>query len=99
MFPTIVANKMIFNDLRNKSTWNNVLLIFHGLNLCVLEIMHIAYLFNKRVDIIEFATMEETITSTIEVSLHDPTGNMYKCLLYNLIHYTKLFIYFITHSF
>lgn len=69
ILPTILANKLIFNNLKTKSNLNNVLFILHGLNLCLLEVLHTAYLFHEKVDIIEFATMEETITSTVEVGI------------------------------
>lgn len=83
--PTLIGNKILFNDLRKSSNINNILFILHGLNLCLLEILHTAYLFYTKVDIIEFATMEETITSTIEVrwsfSLEKLPNN--KCRVYN----------------
>lgn len=64
--PTILVSKTI-NDL-TKAGSCNVYFVWHFVNIFLLEIVHIAYLINKQPDIVEFATIEETITVLVEVS-------------------------------
>lgn len=72
--PTLLANKLIFNDFDRRPLWKKLLFYCHLISLLLLEILHVAYLFSKDVDIVEFATIEETITSTMEVNyIHHKT--------------------------
>lgn len=67
IIPTLLANKLIFNDFNKRPLWKKLLFLSHIMSLLLLEILHIAYLFSKSIEITELATIEETITSTMEV--------------------------------
>lgn len=66
IIPTILSSKSI-SDL-TKPKLNKLGYSMHILTLTLLEIVHVAYLLKKQPDILEFATLEQTITAVMEVS-------------------------------